>query len=166
MTSIFKIFTLFIFVNVSSCVKEDSPKPGGTNTMIALVDGKHFEKKACWGCLKGGSAIDVFLNDTVFSVTAEDMDQKLTIELGIKSLNAPGLYTLSSRDKNFAIVRNYNSPYASFSTSSTNTGRINITMLDLSKHIIAGTFEFSAIDEKNSAHTVNVTAGNFDVTYK
>ena len=166
MTTILKIFTLFIFLNVTSCTKENASTETGTNTMTALVDGKHFEKKACWSCLKGGSAIDVFHNDTVFSVVAEDMDQKLTIELGIKSLNAPGLYTLSSRDKNFAILRNYNSPYSSYSTSNINTGRVNITKLDLSRHIITGTFEFSAINEKNSAQTVNVTAGNFDVTYK
>lgn len=165
MASVLKIFTLLIILNASSCVKEDNLKQNGTNTMTALLGSKHFEKGACWGCIAGGSALIVLYNDTIFRVTAEDGEQNLIMKLEIPSLKTPGLYSLSSQDKNYAIIEEFK-PYTRFSTSNTNTGRINITKLDRQRQIISGTFEFSAVDEKNSAHTVSVTAGNFDVTYK
>lgn len=166
MSTIQKIFALFILINVSACQKEKSPSPSGANTVTATVDGKPFKKGACFSCIGAGSALVVYFPDSLFSLTAEDGDHNLVIELILPSLKSTGLYTLSSKDKNFAILYDYNTPYTRFTTSNINTGQINITKFDHQQKIIAGTFEFSAADNKNPTHTVTVTKGNFDVTYK
>jgi hypothetical protein len=167
MATILKILALLIFIIVSSCTKEKQARIGtGANTVSALVDGKQFEKKACWSCIKAGSALDVFYNDSIFNLSAEDKDQNLVLELEIKSLKAAGKYTLSSKEKNYGMIYNYNTPYTRFSTSNINNGLINITTFDRQHQIIAGTFEFTAEDEKNAKHTLSVTAGKFNITYK
>lgn len=167
MANILKILTLLIFITVSSCTKvKQEPIGTGANTVSALVDGKQFEKKACWSCLKGGTALDVFFNDSIFNLLAEDKDQNLAIELEIKSLKASGKYDLSTKDKNYATIFNFNTPFTKYSTSNVNKGHINIAKFDRQHQIIAGTFEFTAEDEKNASHKVIVTAGKFNVTYK
>lgn len=163
-------YILFVFLVLFSsfnCKKDDLPKPTqtGANIMAAKVNGKTWEKKACWSCTGGGDGLIVDYDDRAFfAVTGEDPDQGLIIALAITSLKSTGTYQLTSKNLNFARLFKSNEGKYYF-TSINNTGTVTITKLDLTKKIISGTFELTAEDENNPANTIRVTGGRFDVTF-
>ncbi len=151
----------------ASCKKDGLPKATqtGENTMVAKVDGKLWQKKACVSCTGGGTGLIVSYEDrNFFGVTGEDHDSGSRIALSISSVKSVGTYNLSSKNLNYGRLFKIGSgPY--YYTSTKNTGQVTITKLDLTNKIISGTFDFTAEDENNPANTIKVTDGRFDVKF-
>ena len=132
--------------------------------MSAKVNGNKWAKKSCLSCIGGGSGISSTYDDNrFFGVTGQNSEQNISIVFIIKYLNSTGTYELNSQEKNFARVVDHDKVYY---TTSFNTGKVTITKLDFAKKIISGSFEFVAADENAPGNKVNITNGNFDVTYR
>ncbi|RYE20165.1 MAG: hypothetical protein EOP45_11510 [Sphingobacteriaceae bacterium] len=158
----------FLFVLLAvSCKKDDLPKAtqSGANTIAAKINGKAWQKKACTSCIGGGSALEVNYDDrNFFGVGGQNRDQNITISIIIKSLKSTGTYELTSQNLNYTEIYSSND-HITYSTSMKNKGRVIINKLDLTNHIISGTFEFTGEDENNPTNTIKVTDGWFDVKY-
>ena len=163
------VLLALLILSLNLSCKKDSmpPKPTqtGANTMYAKVNGKPWQKKACWSCISGGGALDAVYEDGTlkFFVTGQNNDQKIVISVGVKELKSIGTYPLSNKDLNFGYITTENFRYF---TSNNSLGIIKITKIDLANKIISGTFEFTAEDENNSANTIKVTDGWFDIVYE
>ena len=159
---------LLMMLLVVSCRKDDLPKAtqSGANTIAAKINGKAWQKKACTSCIGGGSALEINYDDrNFFGVGGQNRDQNITISIIIKSLKSTGTYDLKEQNINYAQVSAYNNVTTHYYTSTSNSGQVNITKLDLENHIISGTFNFTAGDENNPANTIKITDGSFDVKY-
>ena len=160
------LLALFICSLSLACKKDKMPKPTqtGANTMYAKINGQPWEKKACWSCIGGG--LEVGYDDrTLFVAVGQNKDQNINVSLIVKELKSVGLHELSNQSINYARIYNFNEETRYFTTNN-NKGSVTITKLDLTNKIISGTFEFTAEDENNSANTVKVTDGWFDITYQ
>jgi len=158
------------FLLVASCKKEDDlPKPNqtGANIMAAKIDGQLWQKKACFSCIAGGSALRInYDNRILFAITGEDI-KTYAIAIIIKELKNPGIFILgngkeSNTASNYAVVY---TATTNFYTSNINTGTITITKLDTVNKIISGTFEFTAENEKDPSNIMKITEGRLDVKY-
>ncbi len=166
-----KILLIIPFLSMllaASCKKDDLPKAtqSGANTMAAKVDGKVWQKKACTSCIGGGSALEINYDDrNFFGVSGQNRDQNILVTFVITSLKSTRTYELTSQNLNYAQIYSSND-HKTYYTSTSNTGQVNITKLDLENHIISGTFNFTAEDENNPANTIKVTDGRFDVKFR
>ena len=145
------------------------PKPTqtGANTMYAKVNEQLWEKKACLTCVGGGSGLSRNYEDNGdFYITGEDPNMRTSIGLVIRNFKTIGVYDLSTINLNYAQFNKYSPKSQRFYTSNKSKGSVTITKLGLTNKIISGTFEFTAEDENNSANTVKVTDGWFDITYQ
>ena len=149
-----------------ACKKDKMPQPTqvGANTMYAKVNGKPWQPKGCISC---GSAFQIGYDDRInFSLTGRNNDQGISITIVLRNLKTVGTYELSSTDMNFGNLNNTTSNHGVFVTTKLKKGSVTITKLDLENKIIAGTFNFIAEDENDSAKTVSVTDGWFDGKYR
>ena len=144
------------------------PKPTqtGANTIYAKVNGKPWQKAACWSCIGGSGLRRNYDDRTYFNITGENpKDGNSTITIVIPNLKIMGQYELSAQSLNYARFNRYNPETQRFYTSVTNKGKVTITKLDMTNKILSGTFEFSAEDENNPANTIKVSDGWFDITF-
>ena len=149
-----------------ACKKDSMSKPTqtGANTMYAKVNGQPWQPKGCISC---SEAFQIRYDDRIiFGLTGKNNDQKITINIILRNLNAIGTYELSTTDMNFGNLNNSTSNPGVFVTTKINKGSITITKLDLANKIIAGTFSFTGEDESNPAKTISVTDGWFDGKYR
>ncbi len=164
------IFAALIILIAFSCKKGDQlPKPTqtGADMMAAKINGKVWQKKACFSCIGGGSGLSVNYDNTYFfGVTGQNNDQKITVSIVIPELKATGSYELNSKIpiNSYARVNDSNQNIL-FYTSNASKGTVIITKLDTNNKIISGTFEFTAEDESNPNNIIRVTEGRFDVKY-
>jgi hypothetical protein len=163
------ILVCFLFL-FSACKKNEPYSPMGANVMLAKVDGKSWSRKPCWECFGGGRGMRVSYEDRDFFVLeGQDPDRGMSIELVIYSMPGVGVYPLNtnySRDNNNVNRASvYDSKLGIYTTSSKNTGEINITTVDLKKKIISGTFTFTAGEERDLDNTIKVTNGFFDIAF-
>jgi hypothetical protein len=170
MKAFFMLFVSLSLFTSFSCKKDDLPKATqtGANIIAAKVNGKVWEKKACWSCIGGGTGLRVNYDDrNFFGISGEQKDENkdIVITLVIPNLKSIGAYPLSGEGKNQGFLSNYSNGSIKYATSGNNNGTITITKLDLANKIISGTFEFTAEDENNPANTIKVTDGRFDVTF-
>ena len=161
------IFAALIILIAFSCKKGDLlPKPTqtGANMMAAKVNGKVWQHRGCIGCM----GLRVNYDDRIlFGITGDNPDQKIGITLIISSLKSIGTYDLKLEGSNNNFGELYNSKEnIIYLTSNSNTGKVTITKIDLTKKIISGTFEFTAEDENNPSNTIRVTDGRFDVPFQ
>ena len=141
------------------------PKPTqtGANNMYAKVNGQPWQPK---GCIGGCSQSFLIRYDQIkFSLTGGNIDQKIYIDIILSDLKTTGTYELSNQGSNYAYLYN-NTENVRYYTTSNSRGSINITKLDKMNKIISGTFEFTAEDEDNPQHIVNVSSGWFDGKYE
>ena len=155
-----KIFLAFIFLTLSSCEKKAVDPV--INSVSATIDGKTWEKKACWGCIGGGSSLNVTYQDSLLILTAEDGDQHIVLSFIILNPKSVGDYPLSTRDKNFATLYQRGID-GTFFTSDQKSGKFIVTHLDLTKKTMSVTFEFEANNEYKPNLTVKVLNGKFHV---
>ena len=157
-----KLFVVLILLVISSCEKSN-PDVQLPNTVTANVNGSAWEKKACWGCIGGGSALEVSYQDSLFILSAEDNSRKIILSFGIHRVNAVGVYELTTRDKNYGRLTDGNSVGRDYYTNNQKRGKFTVTQFDLVKKTMSGTFEFEASDLSNPSLTVMVLNGNFNV---
>ena len=146
------------------------PKPTrvGANTFGCRVNGLDLIPKVNSGfggpALYGG-IIENATNSYYAYVSGINttIKPKIAIDIHIGRFDGPGRYDLNSDDR-YGICRQY-FPDKYYMNQLTRKGSVNITRDDRSAHILSGTFEFIAKNQKNLSDSVVVTKGRFDIKY-
>ncbi len=158
----------------------------GANTAGALIDGVAWiPNGAPWSGIKpirGGyisiQGIPKYSVSLRMSYNSEDGKIRNSMNVFVQSVDKLGRYPLSfdtgtdliqPNTKSFGLYtsRGYfandpNDPDYKYITTSIKTGYVNFTMVDTTNKLLAGTFEFDAIDNP-SGKTIKVTGGRFDI---
>ena len=159
---------LVLLVLLASCKKEEIdalPK--------ATQQGKHT-----FGCLLDGQAFLPTSSHNIFQPTTPLQGYFYRREIGIKAYGEQGQMYLALRDAfrpgTYSLGETSTGNYASlnqsmglFYTSSTRGGSVTLTRIDTVARIVAGTFEFSALNyyRGGTGGTIAVTSGRFDVAF-
>ena len=159
---------LVLLVLLAGCKKEEIdalPK--------ATQQGKHT-----FGCLLDGQAFLPTSSYSIFQPTTPLQGYFYRREIGIKAYGEQGQMYLALRDAfrpgTYPLGETSTGNYASlnrsmgmFYTSSTRGGSVTLTRIDTVARILAGTFEFSALDyyRGGTGSTITVTSGRFDVAF-
>ncbi len=182
---------LLAFGSCSSCKKDVDPlsklpaeTQTGANTAGALIDGVAWIPNGnnnpipAIRPLSGGYiAASLYRPKNCVSLRMVKND-RTGIDLFVKSVDKPGRYPLSfdtgllyatQFPQNYGIYTIdglYNTdPDYNYITTSIRTGYVNFTVADTTNKLLAGTFEFDAIDNP-SGKTIKVTGGRFDINQK
>jgi hypothetical protein len=164
------IFFLFVLLLTGSCKKEPlEPQlppltQEGKNILACKINGEIFiaEGKIDWNTFTPRGVNYQFTSDSMINISAKE-DEPFEANLSIEFIYQPNInnYTLNHQyrytdwiNKN---VENYIFADSDFYTDSINTGIVNIAYFK--NNIIAGTFEFDAIDTRGEV--VHVTEGRF-----
>jgi hypothetical protein len=172
---------MLAFSSCKSCKKEVRPDPlppetqTGANTFGCLIDGQPWIPNGGGGFsgippISGGFYLD---NKTVFLLTS--MKDGRRLDIYVKNVNAPGTYNLNfdtftipsptgGFPENYGLyrVRNQVGVYTNYMTTTQYTGKVVFTKLDTTAKLLAGTFEFDAVD-KTTGNVVKITNGRFDI---
>lgn len=164
-----------LLLTLSSCDKEnDKPKSEleklppatqiGANKIGCLLDGKAFlpgnspnSKECVYQFVNGGYNFSLQANNN------ENDGVLIGLSSNSKEITQNGIYRLTSN-----IPTNAYGSFALggvFSTTDGNiyTGELKITKLDITNHIISGTFWFDVLDFQGNNH--QITDGRFDMQY-
>ena len=175
---------LVMFASCKSCKKEVNALPDatqtGANTAGCLIDGKAWIPNGSSDSsgdviLAGGYLLPLSGRPkNCVEIRMYRRDRSL-MYVYVKSVDKPGRYPLSfdtSTDllsvstKSFAIYSidgfMIDDPDYNYITTSQYTGHVNFTVADTTRKLLAGTFEFDAIDTP-SKRTIRVTEGRFDL---
>jgi len=159
---------LCLLVLLASCKKdESSPLPKATQ-----------EGKNTFGCLLDGQVFLPTSSHNIFQPIRPLRGLFLRREIGIQAYGEQGQMYLALRDAfrpgTYTLGETATGNYASlnrsmgmFYTSSTRGGSLTLTRIDTVARVVAGTFEFSALDyyRGGTGGTITVTSGRFDVTF-
>lgn len=99
---IFLTIPLLFILLAASCKKEDElpeASQSGADIMAAKINGKKWEKKACWSCIGGGSGLSTSYSENYLNMTGEqnDNNNNIVIDLLIANVTKPGEYLLINR---------------------------------------------------------------------
>lgn len=173
----------------AGCKKEELVDPklpdateSGLNTAGCKVDGKNWTAyqasifappatSALWRkVIEGRFALSITMdkNDDY-----NEVHSKTSISLYVPDIRSTGTFELNQRAN--PSLANTNPAYASFSfnkpappqlhlTGPSAPGKLIVTRFDTVARVVAGTFEFSAVERSNTA-TVQVTEGRFDLKF-
>ena len=173
---------LFIAALTLSCCDKDDDKPiaeidklppatqTGANTFGCLLDGEIFKPgiyhNSCncfYQYVNGYYYFNVGANNTTNNILKGIMigTDRLTITEGqilnlYERVNGNAFGSLSNLDDNTGIYQNNY-------TSTTNTGELKITKLDIKNNIVAGTFWYDIKDNKGVIHQIR--EGRFDMQF-
>jgi hypothetical protein len=172
-----KLVMLAIVISVlAACNKTVSELPPatqtGANTFGASVNGEFWVPRA-FGPITGADILEArFKSPTSLIIQARNYASSPTeteFEIFIKDINGPGTYLLNTTvpyptfDASYGyFIKRKVTPLNEWITSSTYTGSVTITKLDLVNRIVSGTFEFNALNISNSPEPLTVTSGRFD----
>ena len=95
------------------------------------------------------------------------------MEIYLNNVTGPGTYqlnkatsTLPGATANYAYyVKRRITPENEWMTNAHYPGTVTITRLDAANKIVAGTFEFKAINKENAPEPLTVTEGRFDISW-
>lgn len=159
---------LSLLILLASCKKNDnSPLPEATqqgkNTFGCLLDGQVFLPTPSHNVFQPITALQGYFyrHEIGVRVYGEQGQMYLTLRDAFQ----PGTYPLGETSTgNFASL---NRSMGLFYTSSTRGGSLTLTRIDTVARIMAGTFEFSALDyyHGGTGSTIAVTSGRFDVAF-
>ncbi|WP_210518904.1 DUF6252 family protein [Hymenobacter terricola] len=153
-----------LLVLLVSCKKDDgNPLPKATQ-----------EGKNTFGCLLDGEVFIPTPSHNVFQPVTPLQGYFYRREIGVKAYGEQGQMYLALRDAfrpgTYSLAETSTGNYGSlnrssggFYTSSTHGGLITLTRIDTVARVMAGTFEFSALDR--SGGTISVKSGRFDVAF-
>jgi hypothetical protein len=172
------ILSFILITAISSCNKTISELPAasetGANTFGATVDGNFWSPQGFAGLPAANKLVARYLGTTFFlkaqnfasSPTETEFDITVVnmTSTGTYPLNADASHPNYNNSYGYYVKRNL-SPINEWITSTSHTGSVTISKLDLANHIISGTFQFSAGELTNPASVLNVTDGRFDVKY-
>jgi len=177
MKTLSAFFFLSLYVLLSGCCKKDAPQPldqlppatqEGKNTFGCLLNGQAWTPKG----YSGTSNYSVYydpgygggtLNISVYRYASKNENDLQTISLNSFKLTTVGSYSYTDNYINTIIINDVKSNCRYDSYDSLNVysaGTLTVTRLDLTKGIIAGTFEFTLA--KPGCDTIRVTNGRFD----
>lgn len=169
---------LSFLVLITACKKkiDELPEPTqtGANTFGAKVDGSFFVPQG-FGAFPANNILeahwgtdrDLYINARNFASSPNEKE----FELYIKSVRTPGVYPLNTTTSGYPsragsygyYVKRNITPQNEWITSSQYTGSITITKVDTINQVVAGTFEFNAINLYNTPQAISVTEGRFDI---
>lgn len=159
-----------------SCSKDRLPEvtQDGKNTFGCKVNGKNWVPHGGGGFsgiepVNGGYQKTYSFNTTSNNVFILAYDGKTNINIYLRSVGKPGLYSLKY---NTLDITNQLDPYnygyyqsddgSEYLTNTENSGEVNVIRADTINNIISGTFNFSAFN-RSTGKTANVTDGRFDI---
>ena len=180
------VILLFTLLLTAGCKKEKSEleklpaaTQSGANTAGCLVNGKVFVATG-WGSGMGKvPGINVAIAyDSIYwlNLNSEHSGQRATISLFLNNLKATGIYPLqvttpilpTAGPEQCANYMAYVPDGYAGDTYVTNTrqmGQVTITAFDYNRHVVAGTFEFTAGNLTTPGKTIRVTNGRFDTRH-
>lgn len=161
---------LVVIFFLTSCKKTISELPGttanGSNTFGASVNGKLWKPQG-FGFMPTADILEaryepgnsVVINARNFASSPTESE----FEIRLSNVTGSGVYNLNGDSGNYAYyVERKITPTGEWKTNSQSTGKVTITLNDVTNKIIAGTFEFQAASLYGAA-PVSVTSGRFDV---
>jgi hypothetical protein len=160
-----KTVLLCLLVLLAGCKKEEVdalPKATqqGKHTFGCLLDGQAFLPTPSHNIFQPITPLQGYFYRRVIGVKA--YGEQGQIYLALRDAFQPGTYPLGETSTgNYA---SFSRGSGSFFTSSTRGGSVTLTRIDTVARIVAGTFDFSALDHQ-SGGTTTVTSGRFDVAF-
>ena len=175
------IYPLGLLLALATSCQKDAPDAGlppatqvGANTGGCLINGERF---VATGYGSGLSRIPAFyggfFEDSLYYIEMSGIirEQKVMIALFIRS-DRPNVYSLNQNTQILyrAGLRN-TLAYAAYQlsdtgeiyiTSTSNTGKLDLTHASKNTGISAGTFEFTAASTFDPSKTITITNGRFD----
>ena len=159
---------LAVAVAAGSCKKEEVdalPKATqtGQHTFGCLVDGKAFVPLPSRGINSSSRdplEASVYHTDLLVSARGDGY-----VDFALRNAFQPGTYPLNDANANTNGYGMYQISAGPYFTTATHTGTVTLTRIDTVARIAAGTFQFTAFNQRNS-QTVTVTEGRFDVRLK
>ncbi|WP_210521986.1 DUF6252 family protein [Hymenobacter terricola] len=156
---------LVLLVLLASCKKEE----------IDALPKATQQGKNTFGCLLDGQAFLPTSSHNIFQPTTPLQGYFYRREIGIKAYGEQGQMYLALRDAfrpgTYSLGETSTGNYASLSRgsgsfymSATRAGSVTLTRIDTVARVMAGTFEFSALDYQGGG-TISVTSGRFDVAF-
>jgi hypothetical protein len=174
----FFILAIFSFFAIS-CKKEIKDLPPatdtGSNTFGAKVNGNLWKPQG-FGPFPANDILEATIAGDDIQIWARNFassPNETEFYLLIKDMTGPGTYPLNADipahpyrgvSYGYYVKRNF-TPLNEWSTSASYTGSITVTKFDRTNKIIAGTFQFNAINMYNTPEPLTVTEGRFDVKY-
>ncbi len=170
------LISCFCLCLLAACKKEVEELPivtqTGANTFGAKVDGNLWAPQG-FGPFPANDILEARLaGPTEILINARNFassPNETEFEILITGVTGPGTYLLNnnvvrpaSSSFGYFVKRNF-TPENEWLTSSTHTGSVTITRLDLVNKIVAGTFQFTAMNLYNAPKLLTVTEGRFDL---
>lgn len=161
---------------LASCKKEVEELPPatqtGANTFGAKVDGQFWIPQG-FGPFPANDILearmagptDLMINARNFASSPNETE----FEILVTGITGPGTYSLNNNVSLPAsssygyYVKRKMTPENEWLTSTTYTGSVTITRLDLAEKVVSGTFQFNAINSYNTPQPLSVTEGRFDL---
>ena len=146
-----------IIASCSSCKKDTTPE----FYYKCKLNGQDYTYYGCANCLQCN-----VLGDTVFILNASTDYQSVAVWHNDNNGIYAGNYQLSNSTNPGGGGFYHDQPYVSnlYYTDTINVGKLNITELDKTNRIVAGTFYFNAYCAKYDS-TVPITEGRFRLKY-
>ena len=161
----------------ASCSKKVTELPAatntGANTFGASINGTLWAPQG-YGIMSTAPILEAsFAGNNSYVINARNFSKEPTeteFEIYLKNVTAPGTYTLNANTDIgpnrtasyiYYVERQVN-PVHEYITSSTTPGTVTITRLDISNHVLSGTFSFTG-KEMSGGAPIAVTDGRFDV---
>jgi hypothetical protein len=165
-----------VLLSLFSCKKDVTELPSvtqtGANTFGAKVNGQFWVPKG-FGAIPANDILEVrrtgptsiVINARNFASSPNESE----FEISVPDITGPGTYLLntdvsrpSPAGYGYYVKRKVD-PENEWLTSSSYTGSVTITRYDTVNLIVAGTFEFNAINLYNTPQPLSVTEGRFDL---
>jgi hypothetical protein len=175
-----KVFTAIALALVFvSCKKEIDELPPdtqtGANTFGAKVNGDLWAPQG-FGPFPANDILESILVSGRLTINARNFassPNETEFVICLDNVTGPGTYQLNANATHPSLSGNYGyyvkrrlTPLNEWITSSANTGSVTITKLDIPNKIVAGTFQFNALNLYNTPEPLTVTEGRFDLKMK
>jgi hypothetical protein len=159
-----------------SCKKEIDELPPdtqtGENTFGAKVNGDLWAPQG-FGPIPANDILESILVSGRLTINARNFassPNETEFVIFLENVTGTGTYQLNSNVTHPSFTGNYAyyvkrrlTPLNEWITSSSNTGSVTVTKLDIPNKIIAGTFQFNALNIYNTPEPLTVTEGRFDL---
>ena len=163
-------------VFLAACKKEVKGLPEatqtGANTFGAKVNGAFWVPQG-FGSIPANDILEARMAGDVITINARNFassPNETEFQLTIFNVTAPGTYLFNTdvihpngtSSYGYYVKRNL-TPQNEWLTSSTYTGSVTITRIDVVNMIVSGTFQFNALNIYNAPEPITVTEGRFDL---
>lgn len=160
------LLTFFFFL-LTACKKEKLTKETqiGANTFSCKINGKVYVAKSelfSKGLIGSITNYNGKQRFSVGSVMYHGDESGYAVWLSISDFVSTGIYDLNEETGR---VEKTKTPTADYTSRPNGRGTLNVKYWDRNNRIIAGTFEFVAVNINNPNETITITEGRFDLKY-